>query len=181
MAYRQLPGQASSPNREPERIAPIPEHYAGVNFPYRGIETHGVAPDPNIDYSDPETKYDPETDKETYLPEIVEHDPIPVRIVNESPRETDVFRVTRFLANGNAQQLIGRLDSRKSLRIKNLDDTNPVYIGPNSTVNAYTGYPISPGAEIVPVNATQEVWVTAGAGDAYTVEVAVLYEFTVTL
>lgn len=176
-SYRQLLGMQKAPER-PERVEPVPEHYAGTNFPYRGTETHGVKPDPNVDYSDPEIRYDPEHDGDVnYVPEPVEHDPIPVRIVNENPTEIREFRSARFTVGSPAVQLLGKHDARYRTRIRNTDAVNAIYIGPDSSVNSYTGYKLPAGAEIDGLTTTQEVWATTG--DETTADISIMYEFAV--
>lgn len=183
MAYRKLPGQATGPSREPERVQPVPEHYQGVNFPYRGTEQHGVAVPDDAHYNTRDFQY-PEEEPEKVLPAVEEHEPIPVRIVNTSARERLDMRVARFRVTERAQQILGRLDTRKGVRIKVLSQTdgvasNPIYIGHDDSVKTYTGYEMTAGETIFPITTTEDIYAICAAGQ--TVEIAFMYEFSVPL
>lgn len=178
MSYRQLPGQADSPSGRPKPVPPEPEHYAGVNFPYRGVQTHGVEPPKDAKYNTREFQYPEEKADEPEAP-LPEPDPILVRVVNQHARERRMWRPIRTQATQYATRIVGRNDARTNMRLRNLDTQNAIYIGGDSTVSAYTGYKVSAGAEIYPFNTTEEVWVCTG--DSSIVEIAVMYEYGVEL
>lgn len=176
MAYRQLPGQADSPSREPERVQPVPEHYHGVNFPYRGTEQHGVAVPDDAHYNTRDFQY-PEEKPDEYLPAEPEPDPILVKVVQEHAREIRDWRTVRVAVTSPPTALVGKNDSRRNTRIKNMDAANAIYIGSDNNVTSYTGYKISAGQEIPPMYTTEAIYATTG--DGTTAEIAVLYEFVV--
>lgn len=178
MAYRQLPGQADSPDREPERVKPVPESYEGVNFPYRGTEKHGVEVPSDAEYNTREFQYEEES-PDTYMEPLPEVEPIPVRVVNSTARERLDWRATRFLVKDTAAQILGRHDRRKAVRIRNHDATNPIYIGNDAGMQSYTGYLIPAGAELYPFLSTEDVWAVSNSGTE--VEISIMYEFAVEL
>jgi hypothetical protein len=179
MVYRQLPGQADSPEREPERVQPVPEHYEGVNFPYRGTEKHGVEVPADARYGVLESDY-AETEKpDEYLEPEPEPEPIPVRVVNSTARERLDWRATRFLVKDTAAQILGRHEKRKAVRIRNHDATNPIYIGNDAGMQPYTGYLIPAGTELYPFLSTEDIWAVSDSGTE--VEISIMYEFAVEL
>lgn len=143
----------------PIAIEPVPERVQGPVFPYRGMETHGVAP--NADWRDPE-QYDGyergvEVDTEPVEPEP---DPIPVYIVQQGGREIRRTLIGRSFATGTtkgggASNVVGARfqgHTRRSAKVKNLDTTT-VYIGTSQeTATAMHGWPL----------AQNEVWETSG-------------------
>lgn len=149
--YRQRPGMMSSPKR-PEAVQPVPEEYEGVNFPYRGIENHGVEPTKGVDpenYYDHD-KWDAGPDDIPSLPAEKEPDPIPVKIMNASGRERFNFRTAKTAFNTiTPQQLMGRNDRRNMVRIRvpGSSATGAVF-GPDPGVNELTGYTVAVGSEI---------------------------------
>lgn len=178
MAYRKLPGQADGPRDRPEAVQPVPEHYAGVNFPYRGTEQHGVAVPENAEYNTRDFQYK-EEEPEEYLPGEPEPDPILVRVVQDYAREIRKLQVVRVPVSQQPQQIVGKNLARRSLRIRNTDATNAIYIGPDSNVNAVTGFKIPANSEPNPFVTTEAVYATTG--DSTVVEVSALFEFVVEL
>lgn len=178
MAYRQLPGQADGPRDRPEAVQPVPEHYAGVNFPYRGTEQHGVAVPEGTEYNTRDFQYK-EEEPEEYLPGDPEPDPILVRVVQEHAREIREFRTVRIPVSQAPVQLVGKNLARRSTRIRNMDTTNAIYIGPDPNVSAITGFKINGNQEPNPFVTTEAIYATTG--DSSVVEVAVLFEFAVEL
>lgn len=187
-SYRQRPGQQKAPDR-PDRVTPVPEHYEGVSFPYRGTQNHGVAPSKT---DDPEQYYDAqafddETDKVVFLPAEVEVEPVPVRIVNETSRERNDWRAGRFLVTEIPQEILGRNDKRKSVRIKvhafksdgTTANTDPIFIGNDAGLRPYTGFQISAGEELYPFKSTENVFAITLPG--VFVEISMISEFSVEL
>jgi hypothetical protein len=184
-SYRQLPGQQTSIDR-PDRVQPVPEHVKGPEFPYRGTETHGVDPnnDPGEYYEG--DSWDDTDDTERPLPPIPEVDPIPVRIVQHESRERTEFRVQRFSVTDQIQNLLGRHEMRKNLRIRvhafktdGTANTDPVYIGADNGLKSYTGFEIAAGTTERDFSSTEDYWAIANAGT--TVEISLYYEFGVEL
>jgi hypothetical protein len=181
MAHRKLPGQADSRSREPERVQPVPEQYEGVNFPYRGIETHGVPVPENVKYDTREFAY-PEEEPETPESALPEPDPVLVRVVDRSARERYVWRCSQFTVTEQAQQILGRHDKRRNVRIRNqggADGGASVYIGYDDMVKTYTGYLIPTFTEIFPVTSTEEIWAVCAPGTDSTIYI--MYEVAVEL
>lgn len=183
MAYRQLPGQADSSDREPERVKPVPEKYEGVNFPYRGIENHGVAAPKDAAYDTREFQWDEEeqTDYEEPLPEV---EPIPVRVVTENARERLDWRAVRIRVNDQAQRILGRHEMRRAVRIKvhwQTDgvDSLPIFLGNDAGIQPYTGFQLDRGEMLYPFLSTEDVWAICNPGEQ--VEISIMYEFAVEL
>jgi hypothetical protein len=168
--------ESKEPPASLDENAPVMEEYEGENFPYRGIETHGVMP--TVDPTDvPEWRNEGRAVPVLYVPEGVDIDPVPVRIVNTSRGEVDKWRVTTAYAGVSPVQLVNRLASRTFLKIKNLEEVagDTVYVSPDSSVSTFSGYPIAPG-EVLELHSTDEVWAVAGADET---KLSVLWEFTV--
>lgn len=157
------------PNREP--LKPVPEHYAGKNYPYRGTETHGV-PDPT--YTEPDVEFKGEDQHAVYEEPVPETPPIPVRIVTEHSREIKSFRVVRYLVDMTAILLLGQERERTKCRIRNTDPVNTVFIGASGLNPWLNGYPILPGQEVAEIATTDAIWAVAPTAP---VAVAVFVEF----
>lgn len=177
MSYRQTPGQADAAPDRPHAVPPVPEHYAGVNFPYRGVETHGVEPPKGAHYDTREFQL-PEEQPDHAEDALPEPDPVLVRVVNQHARERRMWRTVRHQATQYASRAVGRNDARTRMRLRNLDTVNSVYIGADMQTSAATGYKVSAGAEI-PFESTEDVWVCTG--DTSIVEIAIMYEYGVEL
>ncbi len=153
----------------------VMEEYAGENFPYRGIETHGVKP--TVDPTDvPEWLTEGRVVPIAYVPANVEIDPVPVHIVNLGSDEERKWRTAVSYAGTVPSQVIGRNTARTSLKIQNLS-TNPgtIYVSPDSSVSAFTGYPLVPGAYIE-LKSHEEVWAVSTVDNTI---LSVLWEYTV--
>jgi len=183
-SYRQLTGQQTPPNR-PDRVKPVPEHYEGVSFPYRGTESHGVNPPKDID---PEEYYDIQTQDDgpnpyPVAPDIKEEDPIPVRIVQKSSRERRAWRGKQIAVTDQKIQILGRHEKRGKVVIRNTTmSTNNVYIAEDQSVSPYTGFILRNAAAVsgsLDLNTTEEIWAVCDTGETATVFVA--YEYSVDL
>jgi hypothetical protein len=186
-SYRQRPGQQTPPER-PDRVTPVPDNPEGISFPYRGTQNHGVAPTKGVDTDEyyETQQWQDGPDSIDPSPPYKDEDPVAVRIVQgETARELLDWRPVRFRVTDQPQQLVGKLDKRRSVRIKVhgfLDgeaNTHPVYIGNDAGLRPYTGYEIAAGETIDPMFTTQDIWAIANAGTS--VEVSVLYEFGIDL
>lgn len=160
------------PQKEEMDIEPVPEHYAGLNFPYRGTETHGVPPtvEPRPVPSHAEVV---ETE---FNPPLPEPEPIPVRVVTTGGRELRRSRIFQGKANaGRCNQIVGRDDLRYKVKLKNLGTSN-VFVGnKDSTANANEGWPLAQN-EVFESETQDELWVLSShATDAMTVAVSVVY------
>lgn len=180
-SYRQLLGMAPAGQDRKDRVQPVEEHYEGTNFPYRGTENHGVATPEGAEYDAVEADYSVDAANQVaYLPAEKETEPVAVRVVEGSARERHLVRVARVLANSTTQQLVGRLETRRSLYVQNADSVNSVYVGPDNNTTSYTGYLVGPGKEIGPFLSTEPLFVTTGNA-ANTAEVMAIYEYAVEL
>lgn len=181
-SYKQLLGMQKSPNR-PDQVKPVPEHYEGENQPYRGTETHGVKPTEGVDagayYA--EMQQDDGPDDVQYVAPDEELEPIAVRVVQKTSRERLSWRAVRFIVGDTPQQILGRHERRKNVRIRvhGALDGDPVYIGNESGLRPYTGYLIPAGTELYPFQSTEEIWAIADAG--ISVELSIMYDFGVEL
>jgi hypothetical protein len=175
--FIETPEEMVTSKEPPESLdanAPVLEEYAGENFPYRGIETHGVKP--TVDPTNmPDWREDGRVVPVAYVPVGVDIEPVPVRIVNTSRGEVDKWRVATAYAGVSPAQLVNRNATRTLLKIKNLDDTDTVYVSPDSTVSTFSGFPLAPG-ETLELHSTDEVWAVADADET---RLSVIWEFTV--
>lgn len=143
----------------PVAIAPVPEEYEGHNNPYRGTEEHGVTP--NTQPHDPDVYgVDPDNPNQGHLVKIEmsdkEPDPIPVRVVQEYKRELRRFGSDRISLDfttvnnpaGRPIELLGRSDSRSSVKLINLDGTNTILVSNTREEINVRGYPLLPGKEL---------------------------------
>lgn len=152
------------PNTSEEVLTPVPEHFAGPVFPYRGQETHGVDPTPSPHYVDEtaDNELENQADYEDQSPVAI---PVPVVVVNEHGRELKLFRTGQTIvpvatvAGGNspAVQILGDNRSRNSLRITNHGATE-VYVGNGPSVDQTTGYQLPSNASL-DLLAESSVWV----------------------
>jgi hypothetical protein len=117
---------SKEPPKRPEAIPPEPEHYAGTNQPYRGINDHGVkaTEKPSPTQADWDTR-----EGHTYMAPEEEYEPIPVRIVQQHGNEFRQFRVHRMSVNAaKSVQLLGRNHERSSVYLTNPDAALDLFI-----------------------------------------------------
>jgi hypothetical protein len=105
-----------APDR-PQPVQPVPEHYAGSNHPYRGIEDHGVTdtvkPDDDMSYDGARDAF---FEIEPPAPDVV-----PVRIVQQDGQRSRRKCRTRqvpFNVDDPPTQILSRNDRRISARIR---------------------------------------------------------------
>lgn len=155
-------------------LKPLMEQYEGQNFPYRGVETHGV--DPIYDVPVPEDQWEGGTIVVNVdEPNDEEEKVLPVRIVTESAREFETWAVAQANVGSNPSVVAGRNLRRTSIKVKNLDALNVIYIAPNlPSCNVYQAYPLDPN-ETVNLTGSAEIWAFAPVADAY---LAILTEYT---
>lgn len=167
--------QSREPSDSMSDHEPVMEEYAGENFPYRGIETHGVKPtaDPT---NMPDWREDGRLVPVAYVPEGVEIAPIPVRIVTSGQKEVKKFRVNKYVVPDTPVQMLPRDATRTRIRIRNRSTSLNIFIGSDSSVTEDFGYIVGTSATLELVT-TEEVWAIAGAGN--TVSIDLLTEYVV--
>lgn len=176
--YKQRKGMQTPPDR-PDRVEPVPEHYEGENYPYRGTQTHGVNPTPGVDadaYYGIGMWDDGEHETIKTLPEEKVVEPVPVMVVQREGRERLDWRAGRFLVQSIPQEVAGRLETRRSLRLKNASEDKIIYIGPDSGLKPMTGYPLGPG-EDVHIFSTENVFAVTDGTDI--AELGILTEYAI--
>lgn len=180
--WRQRTGQQTPPER-PDRVQPVPETPAGVYFPYRGVENHGVAQPQTVDPDDyyENQKWDDGDIAKTLEPEP-EPDPIPVKIVQDTARERLNWRAiqVRVGAAGNPQkiQVVGRHEKRRSITVRNPSLSQQAFIGEDESVSTYTGFLLEQGQQIT-LRSTEDIWAVCAEGETTVLHVA--YEYAVEL
>jgi hypothetical protein len=138
---------------------------------YRGLETHGVEPNTQPVHGD---AYNPGDGRPVPIEELPESEliePIPVRLVQgASARQERRWRTFReALVAGTVGQSVRRLVSariasepdanrRLNLRVRNMDASAVLYIGPDESVSSANGWPVAPGATEEFLYAETEVW-----------------------
>lgn len=145
-------------NIDREVVQPVPDRYARDFIPYRGDVDHGQKVGPaeiyNRELNEAMWKDEPEPDNE---PEDKSPDPIPVRIVQSGKREIKSWRASRAYASSEVSRIVGRNDSRTSLRIKNLGKSK-VWIGEDAmTAATHIGYPLPVDSDLT-LSAIEDVW-----------------------
>lgn len=159
----------------PIAIEPVPERVAGPVFPYRGMETHGVAP--NADWRNPE-EYDGyergvEVDTE---PPPEDPDPIPVRIVTQDQGEVICFSGTQVTIAAGKEYSLPRDKNRRNLRIVNVNAFSNIYISAEAGQGgALQGYPLRPNTEL-PIGSTEPVFIY-NAEAVNPIQIGLYYEY----
>lgn len=164
----------------PVAIEPVPEHYAGDNNPYRGIENHGVASDSPWRETDEDM---PDHDGRlvtVFDQDNEEPDPIPVRIVNRSSVERRAFRVIISYAGGmntgRAIQILGQDDSRTAATIINRNAVGTVFIADApETANDVSGWAIVENGGSYRTESQKAIYATFTGADDGKVRIAVEY------
>lgn len=177
------PVQSKDPERPTGAVTPVPEVVVGTVFPYRGMETHGVAPTQDWrNTADYEGDYDGEGPV-AYEPIPDNIDPIPVFIVETEAKGRQIERGTCFrgYAGANSAQNVLSADyqgrRRRSAKIKNLDAT-VVYIGYSADqATPISGWPLVTN-EVFEAVGEDDVW-AYGIG-ANPSQLAVATEYAVT-
>jgi len=166
------PNPALTDDNNPETGAPL-NRVAGMVFPYRGQEQHGVAMD-QAPYSLGADILDYQATE--YVEPTPLDDPIPVRIVGQDSREIRSFAATQTIADGIVRIVAGDNERRRKVTIRNMDTAKRVYIGNDLTLGISTGYPLDFGATI---SLECETAVYAISADGTQVIIAVLVEKTI--
>lgn len=149
-----------APEQVPAGFTVAPEDYRATVFPYRGSETHGVVPlTPMRRMDDPYAEgaivhVDP-------MPPTPVPEPVPVRIVDTSPDDYKDWRTWGGFASDTTRMIANKKEGRTVLRIQNISLTDSMFIGADSTVTAYTGFRVLPGASFS-LDCEAPVWAITG-------------------
>lgn len=135
-------------------LEPMPEHYYGVVFPYRGIQQHGVDPTDM-----PEDRPEDYAGGTVALADPIEpeHEPVPVRIVKSAKHEYNQWRAIQNYASPQGNKILNRKEGRTRCVIKNTSVAGIIYVGPDSMATLQTGYKLGPN-ETMELFGEQEVW-----------------------
>lgn len=163
----------STDTQDHEELTPVPEGRVGSNHPYRGIEQHGV---PDTEHPDPNEDWSEATGDGEYVDEKPEIEPVPVIIVNSHQREFKDWLPHRTTCGLNSNQLVGQNLRRSNLVITNLDATHTIYLGPDSSVATFTGFPLKAGFSMTFLTSQADVW--AISDDGSLVQIAILEEYS---
>lgn len=171
------------PPPETPEGAPIPEpvepHTEGRQryLPYRGTEFHGVeSPDPTM-------REDAEGYGAGTVDVVYDESPkggtiLDVRVIADDAEQLQSWFANQFTAPpaGNPpQQIVSRQRSRTALTIKNMSNTDAVWLGPDASVSAFASYRLDPGQDLS-LSSTEAVYALANGPNL--VPVCVLMEFT---
>lgn len=135
-----------------------PQEYAeeGVNFPYRGVEEHGVPFKGTIpDELEGSTDKSPDLVLPPHLAEpMPESEAVPVRVVADKRVCRIAWEQDSFVLDTNVVQVVGRNDTRKRIRVscRKTSATFPyggtLYVGPVNSVNPDMGFALNGGDDI---------------------------------
>ena len=141
------------PGTIPPGMAPVPIGYRGQNFDYRGQQTHGVAPmEPMSRVSDEGGMVPIDV-----IPREPTPEPVPVRIIDDSPDDYKVWQTWQDYARPIASRVVQRREGRSTVKLQNISQTVALYIGPTSSVTNYTGWRLAPGA-VFTLECEAEIW-----------------------
>jgi hypothetical protein len=167
-----MPDYSVGPDAPVELPDPVLERPVGGWLPYRGYVDHGVAVDDHETeaYATEENGYWEGRPVPYEEPAKPGADPVPVRIVNDAPNEMKRFRVSRTQATTSGNQLLGRNPRRNSVRLRNMDAANILYIHHEPNYTSWLGYPILPGTDLE-IQGGEPLYAVAATAN---IEVAVL-------
>jgi hypothetical protein len=183
MPFPSLPGSWPRPNdqtleyQNPDdsqtdhpaaRGVPVMDRAAGVVFPYRGQEQHGVeVVAPPWQMGGDQVEYD----ADRFMAPDPDPEPIPVRIVQEGSNEIRAFRMYQTPVDSVGRIITGTNERRSKCRVRNLDAAKVVYVSHDLTITPTTGYPILAGTDL---EIEGEAAVYCISGDGTQVNVAVM-------
>jgi hypothetical protein len=168
---------SAAPEGIPQYIVPAPDRYGGVNFPYRGQQTHGVEPtDTAVGSPDDWEGGRVEIAHEAPENEVV---PVPVRIVAASAREYRGFQTWQMSVTDQPRMVVGQQMSRSTAAISILGGAI-VYLGPSSSVRPDNGFPIAVSSLESSFTTMGEapVWAVCAPGDIATIAIHTEYATT---
>lgn len=165
---------SATPEPLPSYIQPAPERYGGVNFPYRGQQTHGVEPtDTAVGSPD---DYEGGSIEVAYQAPEDDIPPVPVRIVDTAAHEYTQWRATQAFANPSPTLVVSRKEGRERVTLKNIGTVN-VWIGPDSNVSKMSGFRVEAnGGSVTFERCEAEIW--AVSDDATVVPLCAVFEFS---
>jgi hypothetical protein len=150
---------SATPEPIPQYIEPAPDRYGGVNFPYRGQQTHGVEPTETA-VGSPED-YEGGTVEVAYPTTEPEIPPVPVRIVEtDTGHEFTQWRAIQAFASGAPSMVVSRKEGRDRVTVKNISTGTDVdvWIGPDSNVSKMSGFLLTGEGDSVTLQTEAEVW-----------------------
>jgi hypothetical protein len=162
----------------PENMSPILDRPVPY-LPYRGAMYHGVHPTPESLYVAEELPDDASLTEVYHEPEE-DLNPVAVKIVDTAAHEYKQWRAWQAFANAASPSMVAnRKEGQSSLRIRHASTsgTDRVWLGPDTGVSIYTGYPLDPGGE-VSFSGEAPVYAIAHTGVVGNVTLAVLSEFS---
>lgn len=157
--------KATSTDPTDRQVTPIAERYEGQNWPYRGMENHGVEP---TNKPDDMPGYDGTIPVELVMMDPPP-DPIPVKIVGEGGRQLTDWTVSTFTVFANAVRVLDadRNGRRKTALVKNLGP-NTAYVGPSSeSASGFMAWKLGVG-ESLSTNVDTDVYAVAAAATSPT-------------
>lgn len=161
----------------PTYRSPLPEGFAIQYLPYRGSEFHGVDPGKIAPVHDEDVEGG-KVPISGFTPGEEDIAPVPVRIVGTAAHEYRKWQAGQVTVNALSAVLVGSFrDGRTSLKIKNLGGAGGtrIWVGPDSNVTSYTGYPVE-GDDEISFSGEAPVYAIADTG---TITVAVLTEYSI--
>lgn len=164
----------------PENMSPILDRVSPQYLPYRGAMFHGVAPTDLPTVSDGEGLPDDAVIADLYVQPTEDLNPVPVRIVGAAVHEYKQWRSWQIPVNITSPCMVAnRKEGQSSVRVKNTAaaGTNRVWIGPDTSVSIYTGFPLT-GGEDHSFMGEAPIYAIADTGVSGPVTVAVLSEFS---
>lgn len=160
----------------PSYRSPLPEGFAPQFNPYRGSEMHGVDPGKIVKVDDADAeggKVDVAGYFEQGTSDIA---PVPVRIVDIAAHEYKKWQTRQVQVNNLSAGMVASFQNgRTNLKVKNhITGASRVWVGPDSNVTSYTGYPLDAGTELA-FSGEAPVY---GIAETGTVTLAVFVEYT---
>jgi len=168
---------SATPEPIPEYIEPAPDRYGGVNFPYRGQQTHGVEPTETAPGSSED--YEGGTVEVAYPDTEDTISPVPVRIVEtDTGHEYTQWRAIQAFASGSPTMVVSRKEGRDRVTVKNIGSGTgvEVWIGPDSNVSKMSGFLLKGDGDSVTLQTEAEVWAVSD-DPVKTIQLCIISEF----
>lgn len=166
-------GQTKQSTEPREHVTPVPDSFAPEFLPYRGTQTHGVAPSQDS-HNIPDHRDDARPVPVIPLPEKPE--PVPVVVISDTGRRIRQWRGHSTYATPSVAQIVGAHDKRTKVTIRNLSTDKTAYLGPDVTVSVVNGFPVLPGGAFE-IGAESAVYgVCDGASENVPLSVLVEYQ-----
>jgi hypothetical protein len=169
---------SATPEAIPQYVQPAPDRYGGVNFPYRGQQTHGVEPtDTAVGSPD---DYEGGSVEVAYEAPEDDVPPVPVRIVETAAHEYTQFRAIQAFANPAPTLVLSRKEGRERVTVKNIDSSTGthVWVGPDSNVSKMSGFRVEKdGGSVTLERCESEIWAIAD-DPLKVVPLCIIFEFS---